>query len=825
MNSESTKKTGARIEIRGAREHNLKNLSLTVPRNKLVVITGPSGSGKSTLAFDTLFSEGQRRYIESLSAYAKQFIEQLKKPDVESIRGLCPSIAIQQRGISKNPRSTVGTLTEIYDFLRLLFSLPIQSQTTEEIIDQILRFDPHGPINILAILAHQKKGEFFQEIDRLVRMGLVRARIDGENRSLEKGMRLERNKPHTLEVYIDRLYASSSARKRIEEAVKTASSLTGGAIHIEDINHKKIHLFNEKRSCPHCGRGFPELTPRLFSFNSPVGACPQCRGLGFVAQEEEDLEVDLPCVREPCSACQGKRLCSESLSVLVDDKNIDDLCRLSLEELRDAILLFTFEKNRAVIAEKILKEINNRICFLNEVGLGYLSLNRLASSLSGGEEQRVRLATQIGSPLTGVLYVLDEPSIGLHQVDNKRLLQSLQRLKNNGNTVIVVEHDAETILAADHVIDLGPGAGRFGGFLMDEGPPHTLQRGLTAEFLSGRRQIALPKIRRSPQHLWLEIVGANLHNLKNIPIKIPLGVFTVVTGVSGSGKSTLIMNVLCQTIKDGTPVGCQKIIGLEHIDKLVEVDQSPIGRSSRSNPATYIGVFGLIRSFFAQTPQAKIRGYSPSRFSFNVGGGRCGACGGAGQLDIEMHLLPHVTVPCEVCEERRYNQETLAVCFKGKNIYDMLEMTFEEAADFFKPIPSVHFRLEVLKDVGLGYLKLGQPAPSLSGGEAQRVKLAKELCRKTQGKTLYVFDEPTTGLHFVDIEKLLLVLQRLVDSGHSVLIIEHHMDIIKSADYLIDLGPGAGKEGGWVVAAGSPENIIAQPRSQTGPFLKKFLHY
>ncbi len=824
------------IQIRGAREHNLKDISIDLPRNKLIVITGPSGSGKSTLAFDTIFAEGQRRYIESLSAYAKQFVDQLKKPDVESIRGLCPSIAIQQKGIAKNPRSTVGTLTEIYDFLRLLFSrvgdpfcpdcqLAIEKTSAPQIVDQILALPEGTKINILGVLARKKKGEFTQELNQLVKLGLVRARIDGEDQSLTKDIRLEKNKPHDIFVYVDRLAVKPDSRGRIHEAVELSSSFSKGLIQIELFEKGKTLNFNQSLSCPSCSKGFPEMTPRLFSFNSPIGACVFCNGLGYLQDEgSEDEETDedsegLQAPVEICPSCDGTRLKNESRSVFINKTSISDLTAMSVLELKDFAFNLQLGGRKALLAEKVMKEIKDRLDFLCQVGLDYLSLDRRASTLSGGEEQRVILATQIGTKLTGVLYVLDEPSIGLHHADNQRLIDSLKKLRDLGNSVLVVEHDLDTMIAADLIVDLGPGAGRLGGSVVDYNTPQQLSSGATSDFLKGTRVIPLPKTRRKISGESIQFLGCSLHNLQNIDVKIPLGSFSVVTGVSGSGKSTLVLDVISESLLKKTPVGCRQIKGLDSIDKIIRVDQSPIGRTSRSNPATYIGLFGPIRELFSQTPDARKKGYTPSRFSFNVSGGRCEECKGAGELDVEMHFLADVSVPCETCGQRRFNSATLDITFKGRNIHDVLEMTFSDAFEFFEAVPSLQNKFKVMIDVGLGYLKLGQPATTLSGGEAQRVKLARELSKRSTGKTLYILDEPTTGLHFVDIERLLQVVQQLVDLGNTVLMIEHQLDVIQAADFVIDLGPDGGKAGGKIMASGTPEAISKNPDSKTGQAL------
>lgn len=758
---------------------------------------------------------------------------------MESISGLCPSIAIQQKVISKNPRSTVGTITEIYDYLRLLFSrvgeLEINkgvaaphTKSVSEVVDQILLLKKNARINIIAVMGEQKKGEFAKEIMHLVEAGVIRARIDGHEASLEKGMKLRKTVRHTFEAYVDRLILKTGARKRVYDAVDLATNLSEGHVRVEVLeSEEKLNFYV---SASGAGR---EIYPKLFSFNSPVGACPECRGLGYSDYEEEDqgfdedwekYEIDEGYFkdRQICQACQGSRLNEEALSYLIGGKTISEIHAFSVLEAISFFKKLKFIGNSEIVADKILKEIRGRLEFLTEVGLDYLHLNRLAGTLSGGEEQRVRLATQLGTHLTGVLYILDEPSIGLHQVDNDRLIASLKRLRDSGNTVIVVEHDIDTMLASDYLIDLGPGAGRHGGEIVDQAPPELLKTGLTHDYLTHIKSIFTPKNRRKASK-FVEIKGAKRHNLKHVDCRIPLENFVVITGVSGSGKSSLIMDVLCETYREKRPYGCTKIKGLDQVDKLIRVTQSPIGRTPRSNPATYIDAFSAIRMLFSQTVDAKKKGYQAGRFSFNTKGGRCEKCEGAGDLKVEMHFLPNVRVGCDVCFGKRFNSDTLSVLFKGKSIFDVLDMTFNQAEDYFQNIPPVHKKIKVMCEVGLGYLKLGQPAPTLSGGEAQRVKLAKELSKRSTGKTLFVLDEPTTGLHLHDIQKLLDVCHELVSLGNTVIVIEHQLDVIKSADYVIDLGPGGGVKGGEVIAAGTPEEIADFKGSPTGSYLKKIL--
>ncbi|MCD6127990.1 MAG: excinuclease ABC subunit UvrA [Methanomicrobia archaeon] len=927
-----------RIKIVGAREHNLKNINLELPRDKLIVITGVSGSGKSSLAFDTIYAEGQRRYVESLSAYARQFLGQMKKPDVEYIEGLSPAISIEQKGISKNPRSTVGTVTEIYDYLRLLFArigIPhcplcgkeIRQQTSQQIIENVMNLN--GKITIFAPIARGKKGEYKKEFETLRREGFGKVRVDGEIIDLENDISLDKKKKHNIEVLIDRINLDKSKDKtRIADAVELALKIGDGLVLVSS---DREYLYSEKFACPDCGISFGEIEPRIFSFNSPFGACPECKGLGYKIEIDPDLvipdrslsiiegaiapwgnnmdtyymkmlrtvvehygytvetpiedmdekvidiilygtkekikfsfkgessqwsyeggfegvirnlerrfretsseyirnEIGKYMNEKACSFCNGKRLKKESLAVTINGKNIIELTEMSIKKLYRFFNNLKLTEREKIISKQILKEIKNRLEFLISVGLDYLTLDRKSATLSGGEAERIRLATQIGSSLVGVLYILDEPSIGLHQRDNTRLIQTLKKLRDLGNTVIVIEHDENMIRNADHIVDMGPGAGEHGGRVVAQGNLEEVMNNsesLTGKYLKGVLKIEVPKKRRK-SNKFLKITGVRHNNLKNITVEIPLGVFVCITGVSGSGKSSLINDTLYRAIAQKLyrakekPGRYENIIGLENIDKVVVIDQSPIGRTPRSNPATYTGVFTPIRELFSMLPESKIRGYSPGRFSFNVKGGRCDACEGHGLIKIEMHFLPDVYVPCEVCKGKRFNKETLEVKYKGKNIADVLDMSVEEALNFFENIPRIKRILQTLYDVGMGYIKLGQSATTLSGGEAQRVKLAKELSKRATGRTLYILDEPTTGLHFDDIKKLLNVLNRLVDRGNTVLVIEHNLDVIKNADYIIDLGPEGGDKGGYVVAKGTPEDIVKK-NTYTGQFLEKVL--
>ncbi|STO13644.1 Excinuclease ABC subunit A [[Flavobacterium] thermophilum] len=934
-----------KIIVKGARAHNLKNIDVEIPRGKLVVLTGLSGSGKSSLAFDTIYAEGQRRYVESLSAYARQFLGQMEKPDVDAIEGLSPAISIDQKTTSRNPRSTVGTVTEIYDYLRLLFArigrpvcpthgIEIESQTIEQMVDRLLAYPERTKMQILAPIVSGKKGTHAKTLEDIRKQGYVRVRIDGEMRELTEDIELEKNKKHSIDVVVDRIVIKDGIASRLADSLETALKLADGKVIVDVIGEGEL-LFSEKHACPYCGFSIGELEPRLFSFNSPYGACPDCDGLGVKLEVDLDLVIpndeltlkehaiapwepqssqyypqlleavcrhygipmDVPVkelpkeqlakilygsggeliyfrytndfgqVREqyiafegvipnverryretssdyireqmekymaeqPCPTCQGYRLKKESLAVLVGGKHIGEVTAMSVTEALAFFDGLELTEKEAQIARLILREIRDRLGFLQNVGLDYLTLSRSAGTLSGGEAQRIRLATQIGSRLTGVLYVLDEPSIGLHQRDNDRLIATLKSMRDLGNTLIVVEHDEDTMLAADYLIDIGPGAGIHGGEVVAAGTPEEVMNdpnSLTGQYLSGKKFIPIPAERRRPDGRWLEVVGAREHNLKNVSVKIPLGTFVAVTGVSGSGKSTLVNEVLYKALAQklhrakAKPGEHRGIRGLEHLDKVIDIDQSPIGRTPRSNPATYTGVFDDIRDVFASTNEAKVRGYKKGRFSFNVKGGRCEACHGDGIIKIEMHFLPDVYVPCEVCHGKRYNRETLEVTYKGKNIAEVLDMTVEDALDFFSSIPKIKRKLETLYDVGLGYMKLGQPATTLSGGEAQRVKLAAELHRRSNGRTLYILDEPTTGLHVDDIARLLDVLHRLVDNGDTVLVIEHNLDVIKTADYIIDLGPEGGDRGGQIVAVGTPEEVAEVEASHTGRYLKPIL--
>jgi len=934
-----------KIIIKGAREHNLKNIDVDIPRDKLVVITGLSGSGKSTLAFDTIYAEGQRRYVESLSAYARQFLEQMEKPDVESIEGLSPAISIEQKAISKNPRSTVATVTEIYDYLRVLFARvgkpfcykcgkEILSQTVQQIVDQIIALPDESRVVILSPIVRGRKGEYRRELNQLRKDGYVRVKIDAEVRDLSEEIILDKNKKHHIDVIIDRLIIKGDIKKRLADSLETALNLSEGIVKVEIIGGEEL-TFSEKFACIDCGISYPEITPRMFSFNNPYGACPTCGGLGTTMHFDPDLvlpnpslslregailpwagrnssyfhqmldalsehyeidiytpfkdlspevqhallygsgeekikfyfelngrkifhhkefegvisnlerryrETDSDFIREelerymnnnPCPACHGNRLRQESLFVKVDGRSICDITNLSIKEAFKLFYNIRLSDRDMEIAARILKEIRERLGFLINVGVDYLTLDRSSATLSGGEGQRIRLATQIGSSLVGVLYILDEPSIGLHQRDNIRLLEALKRLRDIGNTVLVVEHDEETILSSDYIVDMGPGAGVDGGNVVFCGTPQEIvkdENSLTGKYLSRKLTIPVPIKRRRPDKRYFVVKGASENNLKNISVKIPLGLFNCVTGVSGSGKSTLVIDTICRVLaqklyhtreRAGKVTGVE---GLEYIDKVIDIDQSPIGRTPRSNPATYTGVFTHIRDIFSKLPESRARGYRPGRYSFNVRGGRCEACRGDGTIKIEMHFLPDVYVMCEVCKGRRYNRETLEIQYKGKNIADILDMTVDQAFAFLNRIPKIKAKLQTLSDVGLNYIKLGQSATTLSGGEAQRVRLAKELSKRSTGKTLYILDEPTTGLHFADIQKLLHVLNKLIDAGNTVIVIEHNLDVIKTADFIIDLGPEGGEKGGEVVACGTPEELTGIRESYTGQFLKKVIN-
>ena len=827
------------IRVKKAAQHNLKNIDINLPRNSLIVITGPSGSGKSSLAFDTLFAEGQRRYIECLSAYARQYIDQMEKPEVESIEGLSPSISIDQRTISSNPRSTVGTVTEIYDFLRLLYArvgIPhcpecgrcVSSQTSEQIIRRILEASSDEKVKILSPVIKGRKGEYHRLLERMLKKGFLRARIDGEFKELDGKIELERMKKHNIEVLIDEIRVSPSSRSRLIEAVERALEMSGGDLLTLGPNDSEAY-YSLSLLCPYCEINLPELESRSFSFNSPYGACPRCHGLGYQTILDEWGEVVL--TDELCVSCGGGRLRKESLVVKVGNWNIFELTDFSIKQLMDELSGFEFSSSQEKIASPIRKEILPRLSVLDELGMSYLQLRRTTASLSGGEARRLRLAAQVGARLRGVLYVLDEPTIGLHQRDNGRLITLLRDMRDTGNSIIVVEHDEQTIRSADHILDLGPGAGETGGFKVAEGDLGAIlysQDSLTSQYLRRERFIPMPSRRRKPKN-WIVVSKAAEHNLKNIDVRIPLSVLTVITGVSGSGKSTLIYDILYKSLLNRFYKAKQKpgkhkeITGIDQIDKVVAVDQKPIGRTPRSNPSTYTGLFTALRKLFALTQESRIRGYKPGRFSFNLQGGRCEECQGAGAKKIEMHFLPDVFVTCDRCGGKRYNKETLAVQYRGKNIADYLAMTVDEAYEYLKAHPMLKRKLSVLKRVGLGYLRLGQPAPTLSGGEAQRIKLTKELSRKNTGKTLYLLDEPTTGLHFDDVRKLLEVLAELVELDNSVVVIEHNLDVIKFADHIVDLGPEGGERGGWIVAEGTPEKLSQIKESYTGQFLKEVL--
>lgn len=827
------------IVIRGARQHNLKNLDLEIPRDQLVVITGLSGSGKSSLAFDTIYAEGQRRYVESLSAYARQFLDQMTKPDVDSIEGLSPAISIEQKTTSHNPRSTVGTVTEIYDYFRLLFARigqpfcylcgnAIAAQTIQQMVDAIIVLPLGTKIHILAPIVRGRKGEYRKELLAARKAGFVRARIDGDIRDLGESISLHKQRKHTIEIVIDRLIVKSETgvARRLADSIETALKMAQGLVGVltED---DQVRVYSEHLACIQCGVSYSEISPRIFSFNSPHGACDGCDGIGYEASthsEWEEWTFDTP-----CEICGGGRLKKESLAIKIGGQSIAEVTHLSVRNtlaFMDALILTDREQ---MIGQRVLKEIRERLEFLLNVGLGYLTLDRPSATLSGGEGQRIRLATQIGSGLVGVLYILDEPSIGLHQRDHRRLLQTLLRLRDMGNTVVVVEHDAETMRAADYVLDLGPGAGVEGGQLVAHGPPSVVMAhpsSLTGQYLKGSRRVSLTQRARQPKG-FLTVVGAEKHNLQHVTVNFPLGLLTCVTGVSGSGKSTLVVDVLFRSLGQGfsqkKPVfeGCRDIRGLDQLDKLIDIDQSPIGRTPRSNPATYTGLFSFIRDLFAQLPESRVRGYKPGRYSFNVKGGRCEACQGDGLIKIEMHFLPDIYVTCEACNGQRYNRETLDVTYKGRTIAEVLNMTVAEALEFFVNIPPLRTRLQTLSDVGLHYIKLGQSATTLSGGEAQRVKLSKELSKRPTGRTLYILDEPTTGLHFVDIQRLLDVLDRLVETGNTVLVIEHNVDVIQNADWVIDLGPEGGDQGGFVVAEGTPQSVMQVKASWTGQVLRE----
>ncbi len=861
------------IVVKRAREHNLKDLDLRIPRNKITVITGLSGSGKSSFAFDTVYAEGQRRYVESLSAYARNFLEQMKKPEVDSITGLSPAIAIDQKSVGTNPRSTVGTVTEIYDYLRLLFAkigvpecpthhIPVSSQTPQQILEEIMRKEMGAKFYILAPMAQGKKGEFLSEFQKWARKGFVKAKVDGKMIDLEKASKLAKTKPHDIDLVVDQIVLKENLRSRLAESVNTALSMANGRVVIEGIDGVRVS-YSLHSACPICSFSFPDLEPRLFSFNNPRGACPACNGLGTqdLVEEEQYAEGGESRVLEKivyrykndkkmsdedgeeeeislstCASCHGTRLKPETLNIRISGKNIAELADLSCEELRTWFGDFKSsnqgKSQDKLIADKINKQILSRLDYMLRVGTGYLSLNRPSRTLSGGEAQRIRLATQVGSSLIGCLYVMDEPSIGLHPRDHHRLLEIIGELKDRGNTVILVEHDEDTMRFADYLIDLGPRAGRLGGALMAEGTPEEVEKNpnsLTGRYLSGEMRIAVPKTRRNGNGLFLEVRGASGNNLKNVDLKIPLGTLTALTGVSGSGKSTLIIDtlykILAQKLYDSSavPSPYKSVHGLENVDKVIEINQRPIGRTPRSTPATYVGLLPLIRDLFSHLPEAKLRGYEPGRFSFNVKGGRCETCMGHGQIRMEMHFLADVFVTCDICQGARYNRETLHIKYNNKNIAEVLKMSVEEGLEFFKNHPQIFRKLETLHRVGLDYMTLGQSSTTLSGGEAQRVKLSRELSKRGTGKTLYILDEPTTGLHFDDVKKLIELLQELVNQGNTVLVIEHNMEVVKCSDHIVDIGPDGGIRGGRIVATGTPEQVIKVSESETGKYLKKLL--
>jgi len=833
------------IIIKGAREHNLKNIDLSIPRETITVITGPSGSGKSSLAIDTIYAEGQRRYVESLSSYARQFIEQLNKPDVDYIEGLSPSIAINQKTVSRSPRSTVGTITEVYDYMRVLYTRigkqncyncgsMIKKQDPADIINSVMSLPKGSRIQVLAPIVRDRKGEYRKELQEMRREGFIRARIDGEIRDLTQDITLNKHKRHTIEIIIDRLIIKPGIDRPLNDAIRSALNYSDVVV-INLIRDDKDILFSKTAVCPNCGISYPEINPMFFSFNSKQGACPRCNGLGF-----EDLDDEMNRLREGppelfeykyCKLCNGTRLRKEVLSITVQGVNISEFAHKSVKDALLFVRDLQLTEREQIISSRILKEVTDRLHFLDKVGLGYLTVDRSSLTLSGGEAQRIRLATQLGSSLTGVLYILDEPSIGMHPRDCRKLLESLSAIRDSGNTVIVVEHDEETIRWSDYIVDMGPGAGTRGGWVVASGTPAEIEKNensVTGPYLSGSMSIDMPFQRRTPKD-FMKITGAREFNLKNIDVALPLGTFTCVTGVSGSGKSTLIIEILYKAISrhlygsKWIPGKYKEITGMDKTDRIISVDQTPLGKTPRSNPATYTGAFSFIRELFAQVSDSRVRGYTPSRFSFNLSGGRCESCNGDGLIKVEMHFLPDVYIPCDTCKGKRYNKETLDIRYKDKNIAEVLDMTISEGLRFFSSVPPIRQKLEVLEDVGLGYVRLGQPASTLSGGEAQRIRLSRELGKRSKGNTLYILDEPTTGLHFVDIQRLLQVIGSLVDSGNTVIVIEHNLDVIKSADYIIDIGPGGGDEGGSVVAEGTPEEVSMDPNSHTGKFLRNKL--